>query len=173
MSIKIILFILYFAAPAIYSQQAVDIKSILPEEIFLNTNFNKIATVDSIPVGVISNLIRFVSSKKNIFMANPDKPFNSTDIIDNALPNRRLILAGRSAKFCFIYYECGGLGYHTTFVMYDCSRHLPKLVLSFGTFKMLNSIEELKSKIREYLYEAVHSKGKEIWKNRINDPINL
>lgn len=178
MNLKAIILFLYFVTSFIYSQPIVNKKTSSPEEIFINTNFNIIVNVDSIPPAILSKLVKFVYGKKNNFMANPNKPFNKTDLVDDNLPYRRIIFAGQSDKYFFIYYECGGIGYHLSFVMYDCSKSIPKLLLSFTSFKKFITIEELKSCIRDelpliYFYDSVRSKDKKIIKNRLDDSIGL
>src|SRR4051812_12571170 len=43
-----------------------------------------------------------------MFIADPGKEFNETDVIDESKPRQRLVFAGSGVKSCFVYYEQGG-----------------------------------------------------------------
>jgi hypothetical protein len=169
MKVNLLNVILCLIVIRIYPQQLETIKKDSinsPEEYFLATDFNLIKTVEKIPRNIISEMKKSVNSKAHIFMVNPGQIFNSTDeILYPKLPSRRLIFAGQSQQYCFIYYEKGGIADHIAFVIYDCSEAIPKLFLALTSNKVLSSINELKSEMRNELplmnmHDAIHKTSK-------------
>ena len=54
-------------------------------------------------------------------LADPDDPFNATDVVDTAIPMRRLLLAAGTSESWFIYDEQGGRGNQRQLVMLTLS----------------------------------------------------
>jgi hypothetical protein len=77
--------------------------------------------------------------------ANPNEPFEKTDIVTNpSWPFARLIFAGFSKDYFFIYYEQGGRGYSCQLRFYKILSGQKKLIGVFDTRKKLTTIEAVK-----------------------------
>jgi hypothetical protein len=80
-------------------------------------------------------------------MADPEEPFNDTDVNENPkLPFFRLIFAGVSANSSFIYYQTGGLEQATRLIVikkvgtkyeYDWSVWVPRKIRQFYNLKFM------------------------------------
>ena len=82
----------------------------------------------------------------NATMAEPNEPFNSSDVMVLGLPLRRFILGGFSDDYAFIFYERGGFAYFCPFVVVNRDSGKDKIIFfGFFTFKNVKSLEELKS----------------------------
>ena len=91
----------------------------------LNDNFTVVNKVPDIPGPVLGILL---GNKSFDTMADPGQPFQETDVvIGKPLPFRRLIFAARSANYCLVYFEHGGIAYGTEVSLYRLSD--PKVVL--------------------------------------------
>ncbi|MCU7495997.1 MAG: hypothetical protein HF314_16945 [Ignavibacteria bacterium] len=137
----------------------------LPEYQLLGSRFDEIRNIKDVPRSIIKELKAVAHSKEKNFMANVNGTFNSTDIVDNRYPDRRLIFAGTSDKLYFIYYECGGIGYHLSLVMFDITSGKIKPVLALTMFDKATSINNLKELIwqelpLEYYYDNPRSKSR-------------
>ena len=55
-------------------------------------------------------------------LANPDEKFNPSDVIDDNLPQRRLVFAGNSSNSWFVCYEHGGYGLHCHLIIFSIER---------------------------------------------------
>jgi hypothetical protein len=95
-------------------------------------HFKPVKTFAELPGQVRESFYQFTSAKS---IAEPDQPFDSTDVLSNPpLPSRRFILGGEAPYFWFVAYEHGGRGLHrhlvgffhleannTTTTIYSCS----------------------------------------------------
>ena len=88
-------------------------------DILLNNGFSIYTSVDSIPRSLVYTL-PFTDTEAEPVMADPDAVFNMTDVVlDEDLPFKRLIFAGQSDGYWFIYYEQGGWGYGCHLILYE------------------------------------------------------
>ncbi|MDR3625385.1 MAG: hypothetical protein P4L45_01045 [Ignavibacteriaceae bacterium] len=150
---EIIIYLLIISVNA-FAQQPEFIKSDstnLPEEIFIKTKFVEIKSVHEIPVKIISKMKKCVKENNRKFMANPGEFFNSTDNIIGKFPCRRLIFAGKSSQYYFIYYESGGIGLRLVLLMFDYLEPIPKLLLALTSFEKYKSIGELQTEMKNEL----------------------
>lgn len=121
------------------------------EEVLLKTKFIEVKSVDKI-ANIIDALKTLTDSKDEYFIANPNGQFNATDVIENnKLPFRRLIFAGKSKEFSFVYYEVGGLAAHLTLVLFQIEQGKLKPVLALTMYEKMKSTKQLKKFIRNSL----------------------
>ena len=59
-----------------------------------------------LPADVVIELSRFFDG--SIFMSDAGGPFNSTDVVDGPVPQRRFLRAYQSGRYWLIWYEQGG-----------------------------------------------------------------
>ena len=78
-------------------------------EHLLSGNCATIRSVDELPEN-IKNAFATVTRDKPFALANPRARFNATDVIEEGLPRRRLVLGGHCEDQWFIEYEHGGIG---------------------------------------------------------------
>jgi hypothetical protein len=110
------------------------------KELFLNQSFSIVNRKEKIP-------INYYSAPK---IANPGQAFEMTDVItDPSLPFIRLIFAGYSSKYFFIYYEQGGRGYNCKLKYYEITKGKKKLIGELVTWKKLKDIEAIKDYLRK------------------------
>lgn len=163
----ILLFIIILVTSLSYAQDRPDNSDSLPmpEYQLLGSHFEEIRDIHDIPKSIIKALKTLAHSKEKNFMAKVNGTFNSTDIVDDRYPNRRLIFAGKSDKLYFIYYECGGIGYHLSLVMFDKSSGNIKPVLALTMFDKATSVDNLKEMMKQelpikYFYDNPRSKSR-------------
>lgn len=144
--ITLMIFIVVFSF-AIYSQTRTDNY----EDLFLKTNFKEVRKCEKIQ-GITNAIKRILTNNDRNFIADPDEDFNATDLILNEnSPSRRLIFAGKSREFCFIYYEVGGFAYHHAFIMFKVIKKSFIPVLAFSLFRRFESTELIKKYISQNL----------------------
>jgi len=74
------------------------------------------------PVVHVRDLPKAVRSRIGRKIADPGGAFNAGDIeLPNSPPDRRLIFAGLSDKFCLIHYEYGGFGHGYMVAVFELS----------------------------------------------------
>jgi len=59
-------------------------------------------------------------------VADRDRPFNITDVVDSALPMRRLLAAGRDGETWLVALERGGRGYSVEVFLFSALDATPK-----------------------------------------------
>src|SRR5262249_31264275 len=111
-------------------------------------DFTTYRSVTKIPASVskaLAELFRDPSWE----MADPDKPYQSTDVImDPTLPVRRLVFVATSKDYCAVHYERGGIArsdFVLIFRMEGDSAHLVWGGYSRGQFA---DVDALKSAIK-------------------------
>jgi|GEM_PF-3835832 len=137
------------------------------EKVFLKTEFNEFKSNDKISDIITALKVSVNTNDKNI-IANPNGKFNKTDIVKvKNLPWRRLIFAGKSKQYCFIYYEVGGIEYHISFIMFRLDKDKLNPVLALTMYKKMESTEQLKKFIyHELPIETINSISKKINQNK-------
>ena len=63
-------------------------------------------SIKALPTDVVGELTRFFEA--TIPMSDAGGPFNSTDVVDGRVPNRRFLRAYRTERYWVIWYELGG-----------------------------------------------------------------
>jgi hypothetical protein len=107
----------------------------------LKGDFEMITDVNALPAAVLSAL----GAQP---MANPGAKFTSTDVIpDPAVPQRRLILAGRSSDKCFVHYERGGRGLSYALEIFALRGESAQKLWSGYCAKSATSLDGLRSQI--------------------------
>ena len=87
-----------------------------PKALFVSTKWRTVNNCDSIAISDRKGFAQMTDDSK---MADPSKPFNSTDfMIDEKLPRRRLIVAGSSDTYSFIAYQKSGRGLHNRLIIF-------------------------------------------------------
>lgn len=82
----------------------------------LQDNFILVKTVQALPKAVQHELL---GADIRSGMADAGQPFEISDMVGpKPLPFRRLIYAGVSSSYCFVYNEYGGYGYGTQAAVY-------------------------------------------------------
>ena len=66
-----------------------------------------VARVQDIPASVMSNVSR-ICGERHVRIANPNEPYNATDVINRHLPDRQLRFAAKSNGYFFLCYDVGG-----------------------------------------------------------------
>lgn len=135
-------------AAALASSAATDGVRLDPQlQDFLDAKFQVVTNTSDIPHYIFKSFNRNAHlSKKDI--ANPNERFNATDI-PNGFPNARLIMAGQSDQQYFIFYEEGGIGYHTGIVLFLSDGESAAMVWQGVGSQRIESIEALKQRIRD------------------------
>jgi len=83
-------------------------------------------------------------------MAEPNEPFNATDLISEPLPSRRFTVGGYLKDRAFVVYESGGYGYNQKIIVLARNENVD--ILFFGcnlTGETIYTLKELKSFIRD------------------------
>ncbi len=90
-----------------------------------------------------------------LFMANPDQPFEETDVVsDPRLPNTRLIFAGYNKNYFFVYCEQGGIGYNCELLLYKLlGKKKMKFLGRQITYEKIETIEAFKKFISDPKYK--------------------
>ncbi len=83
-------------------------------------------------------------------MAEPNEKFNATDQILDVLPSRRFITGGYSRDYAFVFYERGGINYHTPLVIVSRSRGEAKVIFMGGPWREVKSFDELRLLIKNH-----------------------
>src|SRR5439155_21612082 len=82
-------------------------------------------------------------------LRNPDKRFNSTDVVNRRLPMRRLIVAGGLPTSSLVCYEPGGRGYVRHLLIFGVRDDRVELQFSGSVGAKVTSLRELRKAIRE------------------------
>lgn len=80
-------------------------------------------------------------------MAEPNEPFNSTDLIREDYPSRRFITGGFSKDYAFVFYEHGGRGYNQPLVILKRNNGKADIILFGYCREDLFSLDQLKTAI--------------------------
>jgi hypothetical protein len=113
----------------------------------LSDDFKIVSDVNALPASVLRIFQEKGSSR--VLMANPGAKFNPSDVIlDEAVPPKRLILAGVSTDKCFVHYEQGGIGLSYVLEVFGLGSAAPMKPIWFGYCdKRAFSLEALRSQV--------------------------
>lgn len=111
----------------------------------LSGNCTTIDTAEQLP-DAIKNAFATITRTKPFSLADPGARFNATDVIEDRLPTRRLIISGRCEDRWFIEYEHGGIGKSTALMVLRMTPD-QSVALVWGRALKTNadSIEELRA----------------------------
>ncbi|MHC4759636.1 MAG: hypothetical protein ACYTE8_13395 [Planctomycetota bacterium] len=82
-------------------------------------------------------------------MAEPNEPFNITDVISEPLPSRRFTVGGYSTERAFVVYESGGYAYNQKIIVLSRNENVDVLFFGLNFEETIYTLEELKSLIRK------------------------
>ena len=89
---------------------------VAPTKILENDEFTVSYSIDSIPESFNMAFAKLTGEYK---LADPNQPYNSTDIVVKQLPRKRLLFYGKSDNYNFIVYEQGGRGKHNRIILFQ------------------------------------------------------
>lgn len=115
------------------------------KKIFLDQDFKIYDRVEDLPPQFSSGKGFRKPTKEN--MADPGKPFQIGCIGDGKRPEARLILAGVSGPYYFIYVETCGIGYNCQLNFYKNEGQKVEYLGRLNTVKRLWSVEKIKKAI--------------------------
>ena len=96
--------------------------------------------------------------KGDVDLADPDRPFQSTDVIVPGLSFRRLLFAGISSSGCFVYYQHGGVMYPSNcLVVVDYPSK--RTVWTGETREKVATVEELRSLLSLNKFRDIEQSG--------------
>ena len=112
-------------------------------------DYKIITSIDQIPANLKKGVEEFIQTFLD--MANPQQEFQEDDVIQGPVtPTRRLIFAGVSDQYSFIYYAHGGFVRNDCLIFVENSKTSSKVVFSGIFFKgPAHSIMELKGFLGE------------------------
>jgi len=107
-------------------------------------------------------ILNFLSTleKSKFLIANPNEPYNATDVVDETLPNRQLIMVYKGKKSCIIEYAHGGIGFHYHIAWFELENNT---VVDFWVCNLVNIIDNvdgLRSFINSFDRRIKFSNGK-------------
>ncbi|BDI31663.1 hypothetical protein CCAX7_37140 [Capsulimonas corticalis] len=86
-------------------------------------------------------------------MANPGKPWNAGDVVqDSSLPFRRLIFVAVAKGYCLITYEYGGIAYNRCAALYYFSDKKADLAWAGNVSGTWENLSEFRKSIRTKQY---------------------
>lgn len=80
------------------------------------------------PVAHVKDLPESVKSRIGRKIADPGGAFNATDVRFFDFPDRRLLFAGLSDKYCLVQYEYGGIAHGYKVALFQMSRNSAVLI---------------------------------------------
>ncbi|HYX53325.1 MAG TPA: hypothetical protein VE783_07720 [Candidatus Limnocylindrales bacterium] len=107
--------------------------------------FTPIATISELPQPVKAALA-MAFRQNTLQIADPGKPFNATDVVDERLPMRRLIFAGQAGERFVVHYERGGRGHSYYALVFDVKDHNSAALIGAASYRQAaRNIAKLKS----------------------------
>ena len=105
-------------------------------------------------VGLLPPSVReaFARSLKqaSFSMANPDEKYQVTDVIvEEGLPDRRLIFAAKSKDYVLLSYEQGGIGHGYHVLLFKISGSTARMAWRAASYDKTSTLAELGSAIRQ------------------------
>jgi hypothetical protein len=122
--------------------------SIPEKQHILDGNFATITSTEGLPEP-IKNAFATITGVKPFALANPDKKYQVTDVIEEpGLPSRRLIIAGVCKNRWFIHYEHGGIGVSDAVLVLETDPDNSIRFVWGGTgFKKASNLDDLRAAI--------------------------
>ena len=150
-----------------YSLRILGEKNIYKVQQDINKNSFKISrNTNSVDPCIMFFLSKFTES--TFLIANPDKPYNVTDVIDDTLPDRQLKIAFKSKKSCFIIYaHGGGAGFHYHIAWFELKNNKVDDFWICNSFNQLNNFGELKKFINTFDSTIILKNGRNFKTNYI------
>jgi len=120
------------------------------KKLFLELTFNAYDRIEDFPYPLrIGSRARGVTITRQV-MADPDETFQVTDVGDGI--QARLIFAGTSGPYYFVYYEVGGIGYSCVLDFYKQDSGKIEDLGRLTTAKRLGSVQKIKRAITTGYY---------------------
>ena len=135
------------------------------EQLFQSASSAKIVrSTKDIPATVMQACTS-IAYQGDFRMANPGEKFEATDfILDDTLPQRRLIWVARVPHYYLLHYEHGGIGLHQHVVVVSYSDPKSAKVIWSGFSQPLKDYQEFLEALKaDKLYDAKAGKFQETW----------
>jgi hypothetical protein len=136
-------FIIQFAFLQLCFAQHITDKSIIADS-FLNFEYKIFNSFDEID----KHFLRLLKSEKGVdlSMVNPGKEYNKTNVVIKGLPNKRLIMIGKSIKKVnFVLYENGGNAVYNICFVY---KKIKRRYYDIAVLRLDNDIDSME-KLRD------------------------
>jgi hypothetical protein len=105
------------------------------------------------------NLKSLLKKERNmdLELVNPGEEFNRTDMVIEGLPNKRLIIIGKSSEqIDFILYEHGGNALYNVCLIYKKTKKKHYDIVGLRFNSEINSLEKLRDAIRLKKFVAIN-----------------
>jgi hypothetical protein len=89
-------------------------------------------------------------------IADPGEKYFETDVGDSHLPVRRLLVAGKSSKYCIVNYEHGGFAHGYVTRLFALNGSEAKPIWTGGSGK-INNLNDLKTAIESGKLQEINS----------------
>jgi hypothetical protein len=112
-----------------------------------NERFQVVTSIRGLPLGVRDGLQTLFGSQV-LEIAEPGAEFQVTDdVVNPALPIRRLIAAGCSIDHCLVYYERGGIAHSWHVVLFHWTPALTRFEWGGMAPRGLASVDEVRNAV--------------------------
>lgn len=98
-------------------------------------------------------------------IANPNEDFNSTDFVNDSLPNRQLISLFRNNDFLIINYKHGGFGFHHHIIWCKINENEINDIWICNTYNSIDNYSELRKEFVSFTRTTTLKNGKTIKQN--------
>lgn len=114
-------------------------------------------------------LIDILSQWRNeVFtIANPNENYNSTDAVNDSLPDRQLISIFRNNESVFIHYNHGGIGHHKHMIWCRIINKNITDIWICNSYQTITSFEKLKKEIKNFSRIISLKNGKKVKQNHL------
>ena len=148
-----------------YSPRILGDKNISKVQQDINKNSFEISrNTNSIDPCILFFLFKFTES--NFQIANPNKPYNVTDVVDNTLPDRQLKIVFKSKiSYFIIYAHGGGAGFHYHIAWFELKNNKVDDFWICNSFNQLNNFGELKKFINTFDRTIILKNGRKFKTN--------
>jgi hypothetical protein len=115
------------------------------------TNYKMVYRIEEISENVRTILLNNFRNEK---IANPNEKFNSTDVIVDDAPQRRLVFTGDWRDCWFVCYEHGGRGYHCHLIMFSVENKKVQVKSNGVYFYKPENLNQLNEWIKEGKFQS-------------------
>jgi hypothetical protein len=123
-------------------------------------NYNIYSNVSAIHPDLLKLLKTWHS--ESVLFANPNMKYNSTDCVDESLPNRQLIKIFSNENYTFILYNHGGIAFHKHLIWCKLSSKRINDVWICNYFEDISTIQELKRFLKKILTYTYFKEWREV-----------
>jgi hypothetical protein len=145
--------------------EVISLASDVRDRLFASAPSGKMSySIKDIPAAVMQACAN-IAYQHDFSMANPGEKFEATDnILDETLPERRLLWAGRLPNYYLLHYEHGGIGLHQHVVIVSYSDPKTAKVIWSGFSRPLKDYKEFLETLKAgKLSDAKVSNLQAIW----------